>query len=907
MMNALLRKSALMLIGVVLLGGLLAGGAVGFARVPQAAAALLPPSDWWLVTHDQCDDTLHWINPSGEFASIPRPQLPDEAPEPACAYRAMHISQDGRYLVQSGMLNNGRVSIGFYDLQTGLWLQVHQAQPDEFVYLGHRYSSDSANRIAVGFANAETAVRAWRVIVFDMTTGDVVEDLRSDGAEIAGFVGGEFLATAAVSPYVQLLSVDDLLDNYHVLIRFDTLEEGADPLGAIAWYPLDAPGVTQEIVSSPYASPDMDILPNGKAIFAHTDAAFSAGPPFGVAPFMVETNAISMLLPDPGDVAPEPQLFYADGTRTFFEPQWLADGDWAVFRSYDGMSVQVNMVRIGTAMMTPLDEQATQIIGLPFGYVYSTASGIYYLTAPATEPEGPVFSDPALSGSMAFVWATAFGNPTLALDTPMMPIGGPPSPGVSGGPDLFVSEFSLTPATPVKGQPVEVRVGVYNQGDTAVSGNFTVEWYPGESYPSPGCNWSLDGMAAGGGRILTCIYAGYPSAYSSINTLVKVDSTNAIVETNETNNSYIEPLSVTDSAAPPAAGQPDLFVSEFSLNPATPVQGQPVEVRVGVYNGGTAAASGTFTIEWYPGEGYSSPGCNWSLDSMAAGGGRILTCTYAGYPSAYASINTLVMVDTANVIAESNEANNGYTLSISVTAPAPAGQPDLFVSEFSLNPATPVQGQPVEVRVGVYNQGSAAASGNFSVEWYPGENYASSGCNWSLDGMAAGGGRILTCTYAGYPSAYGSINTRVIVDTTNAIAESNEGNNVHLQGISVTAPAPAGQPDLFVSEFSLTPATPVKGQPVEVRVGVYNQGSAAASGNFSVEWYPGENYASPGCNWSLDGMTAGGGRILTCTYAGYPSAYGSINTKVIVDTTNAIAESNEGNNVHLQSISVSSP
>ncbi|MBP7067218.1 MAG: hypothetical protein KBB04_02945, partial [Methanothrix sp.] len=41
--------------------------------------------------------------------------------------------------------------------------------------------------------------------------------------------------------------------------------------------------------------------------------------------------------------------------------------------------------------------------------------------------------------------------------------------------------------------------------------------------------------------------------------------------------------------------------------------------------------------------------------------------------------------------------------------------PDLFVSEFSLNPETPVQGSPVTVRLGVYNQGTGS-SGPFSVQ-----------------------------------------------------------------------------------------------------------------------------------------------------------------------------------------------
>jgi hypothetical protein len=91
-----------------------------------------------------------------------------------------------------------------------------------------------------------------------------------------------------------------------------------------------------------------------------------------------------------------------------------------------------------------------------------------------------------------------------------------------------------------------------------------------------------------------------------------------------------------------------------------------------------------------------------------------------------------------------------------------------------------------------------------------------------------------------------------------------------------------------------------------VRVGVYNQGSASVSGtSFHIVWYPGENYPNPACSWDLDSMSAGGGRILTCTYDGYPSPYGSINTKVVVDTNNTVSESNEGNNAYTQGISVS--
>jgi hypothetical protein len=240
--------------------------------------------------------------------------------------------------------------------------------------------------------------------------------------------------------------------------------------------------------------------------------------------------------------------------------------------------------------------------------------------------------------------------------------------------------------------------------------------------------------------------------------------------------------------------------------------------------------------------------------------------------------------------------------------------PDLFVSEFSLNPETPVQGSPVTVRLGVYNMGDAP-SGPFTVQWWPGENYQDVGCTWEVDGLVARGGRILTCTYPGYPSWYANINTKVVVDSGGAVAEGDEGNNIYLQAISVSRPqaAPPGQiapavgsPDLFVSEFSLDPETPVQGSPVTVRLGVYNKGTAP-SGPFTVQWWPGENYQDVGCAWEVDGLVARGGRILTCTYPGYPRWYANINTKVVVDSGGAVAEGDEGNNIFLQAISVSKP
>ena len=858
---------------------------------PAGSPLLLPASEWWLVIHNQCDDTLHWINPSGEFASIPRPALPDEAPVAACGFRALHISQDGRYLVQTAALTNGNSAVGFYDLQTGQWLRVFEAAATEAAHLGDRYSSDSSNQIAVSFSTTPAGTPGWRVDLFDMTSGDEVYELRSDGTEIAGFVGGEFLATTPTLPTVLLLGQDVTTTNEVVVLRFDGVSAGAEPLGAVAWYPLGAPGVGQPLISSPYTVADMDLLPNGHAIQAYVNSAYAAGPPFGEAPTPIISNTIGLVRPASlGEfIAPEP--FFSDGSSTVYGAHWGADGRIAVFRRYDGTTERTHWIRVGTAVLAPIAQQVAQILGVPSGFVYNTADGIYYLTETAGAPTGPIYSDPALSGSTAFVWATAFGNPPLALDTPLV--------GASAAEPPAIAIVTATPDT----SACRIR--------SADGGNINVRSGPETSFP-------IIGVASGSLELPVVGYNGqwYAVTFNGaqgwmagwVSTLLGSCGSLPLVNAPAAPPTVVPPAGPTPVPGSPA--QPDLFVSEFALDPGTPTQGQPVNVRVGVYNQGSAAVSTGFHIDWYPGENYPSPACSWDLDSMAAGGGRILTCSYAGYPSWYGSINTRVVVDTGNTVSESNEGNNAFTQGLSVSQPGgggSGGQPDLFVSEFALDPGTPTQGQPVNVRVGVYNQGSAAVSTGFHIAWFPGENYPAPACEWDLDSMAAGGGRILTCSYAGYPSWYGSINTRVVVDTGNTVSESNEGNNAYVQGLSVSQPAASGQPDLFVSEFALNPGTPTQGQPVAVRVGVYNQGSAAVGTSFHIDWYPGENYPSPACSWDLDSMSAGGGRILNCDYAGYPSWYGSINTRVVVDTGNTVSESNESNNAFTQGLSVSQP
>jgi hypothetical protein len=87
------------------------------------------------------------------------------------------------------------------------------------------------------------------------------------------------------------------------------------------------------------------------------------------------------------------------------------------------------------------------------------------VTEPPTEPPTETVTEPPTE--------TVTEPPTETSTTPLLS-------------DLFVSEFSLDPSTPVQGRPVYVRVVVDNQGNEK-SGAFTVQWWAGENFKKPAC------------------------------------------------------------------------------------------------------------------------------------------------------------------------------------------------------------------------------------------------------------------------------------------------------------------------------------------------------------------------------------------------------------------------------------
>ncbi len=114
---------------------------------------------------------------------------------------------------------------------------------------------------------------------------------------------------------------------------------------------------------------------------------------------------------------------------------------------------------------------------------------------------------------------------------------------------------------------------------------------------------------------------------------------------------------------------------------------------------------------------------------------------------------------------------------IEVVAPEEEEEPDLKITEFSINPATPVMGENTHVRVRAHNAGDADSDG-FKMEWYGLTTFANPSCSWNINGgLVAGGSVLMECDFV-FGSWYPVNKTSIVyIDTEDNVDESNEGNN----------------------------------------------------------------------------------------------------------------------------------
>ena len=446
--------------GHAILAAVLALALVGVSLISAPATQAsqgLPPYAWYAVVWQTPADTLHWIGPLGEVASIQRPKLPNEAVggDPQVA-----ISPDGRHAVIAAGLTNNLRGLGIYDFATGQFVKTHQAQPGEEIMLGapHIFNLTST-RVAVGFRSGDFQNPAWRLIVFDLASGDVVAVLDNT---YPGLTPNQ-LAT----PYVRYYGV--LAGQAEEAVHFQLIPYGvggAMNWSAYAWLPTPAPiNAANPVIPSMYtqASSDIQFL-SGAEAFAFQDTNYGALPPQGPAPSL---NAIGTQVPG----AFAPTTIWVDGTSYQYNARWAAGGQGVLYWSDNGQGTQNwNVI---SAAGTPISNTRTLLgpaivdaVGTPDGFLMQASGNFLYLSTNLQDSAGSLIFQGNPSQTMRILYVTPAGV-QFALNTLADPPGGvvangpgnlaPPVQGCPGAPPQRLTVGQGARVTFTNGQALNLR------------------------------------------------------------------------------------------------------------------------------------------------------------------------------------------------------------------------------------------------------------------------------------------------------------------------------------------------------------------------------------------------------------------------------------------------------------------
>lgn len=257
----------------------------------------LPEADWYGVIWHSDEDTLHWVNPAGAVASIPRPRLPDE---PLGSQPSLALSPDGAVLLVVAPVAQDRTQLGFYDLAAGRFLQIHQTAPGERVDVASFASR--GDELALSFNTPGTL--SWRLILFNWRSGDALAQLSS---------ADPIAVVAAPRRAAQIVTFEQDETGAR-LVHFHLVSVESADRQPLAWAIDEA-----SLAPSSYTDASSDRLySTGEAVFSYADGRFPVPDGGGGA----AGNAIgrgSRLNPTP---------VIADGLTLKRDPRWLRGGAW---------------------------------------------------------------------------------------------------------------------------------------------------------------------------------------------------------------------------------------------------------------------------------------------------------------------------------------------------------------------------------------------------------------------------------------------------------------------------------------------------------------------------------------------------------------------------------------------------
>ena len=332
---------------------------------------------------------------------------------------------------------------------------------------------------------------------------------------------------------------------------------------------------------------------------------------------------------------------------------------------------------------------------------------------------------------------------------------------------IFFSKNTLA-----ENQSMQIRVGVYN-AEAAEAKDAVVRVYDGDP-------------KSGGKQIgtdLKVTVPGYKSVYTAPLTFtptgkagtrfvyVVVDPDKKLSDINRNNNFAIRTMKLI--------GLPNLTatVSDITFSPRTPEEGDNLRVYLYVRNKGQANSTGYFNVRVYDQDPKNPAakvvanirGSNVNVNSYT----RPYFNYYTGQKTG--TVQFWFVIDSENVIQESNEKDNAVNTSIIVRA---ASRPDMTVAstDISFSPAAPTSGSTISVRALIRNLVSKAAT-NVLVRFHLGSPNSTNKIGETTIASLAGKGSAAATISWSVPASRLDATVYVVVDPLRRISEKNESNN----------------------------------------------------------------------------------------------------------------------------------
>lgn len=469
---------------------------VSLAQSSVKGLTPLPASLWYAVAWVRDTDTLHWINAQGEQGQMPRPVWTDEAvnSEPS-----LEISPNGRMLIQIIKQASGFEAIGFYDLQTGQFTATHQAQAGErFIPSGHQPFARNSTRYTVGLTTPDA--NAWRILNFDLPSGNVVSQLTSVELN-TGLPGNQYY------PYVTTYGVDEGLGQSIIHFQMHT-QLSIMQYAMYYWYPETTPGpMLPQVagISTIYNTLPMntflmhphkgfDFAPiTGFPVLAHGD---------GQSSHFIEANVSGVLK----SLVTEPANVTVDRVR------WLNGDRWVAYRRSDGvMATHWRVLDAGSAgPQVPLGPNFSEVFSTPDGYLAQDGMQARLMHVTQLEQEafaaeiGTTVFQPFSYYRMIYVTPTGTNFMLTGLPTeanPAIVVGGgevqapPQTCGTAPAPRLTVGENARVTFT--NGVPLNVRTAAAGDLITQIAEGTTVQIVGGPSCVNNYLWWQLQFESGG--------------------------------------------------------------------------------------------------------------------------------------------------------------------------------------------------------------------------------------------------------------------------------------------------------------------------------------------------------------------------------------------------------------------------